>query len=240
MKLMLVTDMHGESPVPTIRKEIKESRIEKVIFLGDYDTPQVLEELRRLRIKKDFCVGNHDYHYMFCYGLSSKLMTMNPEDYAWLWKQYPEQRAFILRAIERTTKNSGIVIEENIDGLKIAYAHASLLDGNKTSSDVKEAIWRRLAKDSQGLIENFTIMQKRGYNVFFRGHDHINLAISFLKRKGKLEALVHSGEKFKLQTKGRHIVSVSAFYYGDYALFDTQTRILEYRNTQTGNRIKGI
>lgn len=229
MKTIFISDMHGQSPAFIVQREMKESGIEKAVFLGDYDTPEVLREIRKLRLKKVFVVGNHDYHYMFGYGVSSDMMQASADDYAQLWKRNPRERDFILNAIKRWTKSSGVIVEDKFNGEKAVYAHASLVDIDSCDRDVPDYVWNRIIRSNESMLLNFLRMKEKNYRFFFRGHDHYNVVFS--SYDGNLGgSLSSSADRQILETEKRHIISVGSFYYGDYALFDDRTGELEFRN----------
>jgi len=236
MKYLIVSDMHGESPVDCIQREIKENGIGKLVCLGDYDTPEVLREIRKIRIPKILTVGNHDLHYVYELGISSPIMKLSAPDYADLWNNNPQEKEFIEDAIAGRKKNAGLIVEANQGGRKIAYAHASLVDAGSPDSDVYGYVWQRLYTE-EAVVMNFAKMIQENYWILFRGHDMGTSALALNKDK-KIE--YPNGEKIMLEPEKRYIITTGEFYYGNYVVFDSKEKTIEFKNTGTGNPLRGI
>ncbi len=230
--------MHGEDPSGLVEKEEKVSGINKAVFLGDYDTPDILRNLRNLKIKKKFIIGNHDLHYVYGLGIIGSTMKYSWEEYASLWNRNPKEKDFIEKAIIKTRRNSGLILEDKLEsGEKIVYCHGGIVDSGSPDSDAPGYVWQRMYSKENALM-NFLRMREKDYWTIFRGHDHSSFVIDFKEKLKKIEKCFKN--KITLAKNNLHIVNVGAFFNGDYALFDEDARILKFKNTGYGYRLRGI
>jgi len=227
MKTLLIADTHGKNPSNFIRQMI-DKKIEQVVFLGDYDTPKILKRSKEIELRKKIIVGNHEFHYVYGVELRGNLMESSSNSYVSLWDENPLEKKFILDAILGKITYAGLTLEEEIeDGSKIAYCHGGIVSKNSSRTEIVESIWQR-AKCPEDIEINFKKMKEKNYSILFRGHDHEHFTI-FLNG---LSSLIGKSieNKIKLLNGNRYIVSVGSFYYGDYAIFDSKSREIEYRN----------
>jgi predicted phosphodiesterase len=219
MKILLISDMHGKSP----RDLVENLEFDEAVFLGDYDTPQVLKDLLTLDLRKKFLVGNHELHYVWNLGITTS-NGIPWQKYAELWKQNTEEFEFIENAAEGKIPNAGFILEDNLNGRRVCYCHASIVDSGSPDSDAPGYIWQEMNSNKSSEM-NFNRMRKIGYNLMFRGHAHQE----FVKRAGNngIETLFE--KKLELPKNNLHIVSVGAFVNGNYALFDSTTGIVEFK-----------
>jgi hypothetical protein len=217
--------------------EARENKVERAVFLGDYDTPEVVRGLCKLRIPKKFVVGNHDWHYIEDLYISGPTMSMPQAEYTALWneRKNSKERKFISDAMDcRNRKaNAGVILEDKLCGKKVAYAHASLVDHGSPDSDAPGYVWGRMY-NAETVYLNFMEMMKRDYWIFFRGHDPSS-SIGSIPMKGKLNAKEINGLfKFKTHAKlsknRRYIITLPAFCEGGYAFFDTRTREIVFKD----------
>jgi hypothetical protein len=76
-------------------------------------------------------------------------MRWSWKEYAKLWTDNPTEKRFIERAItgnpiKRKNTCSGLVVEDSFEGLKVLYAHASIVDRGSPDSDAPGYVWARL------------------------------------------------------------------------------------------------
>ncbi len=237
MKTLLLADMHGEDPCGLILEE-KKKGIEQVVCLGDYDTPEVLRNIRKLDMPAKFVLGNHDLHYVYKQAISSQKMRFSWREYADLWDKSPLEKRFIEGALAGKRKNAGLVLTDKFEKDKqIVYCHAGILDLKSEHRDIPECVWERMLTE-KNLLNTFSKMYTLNYWTLFRGHDDTSIVETFNIHQCRIEDCWEN--KVKLAKDKIHIASVGSFYHGDYALFDSDTQVLEYKNTGRGNRIIGI
>lgn len=252
MKYLIITDLHGNDPASLIAKEIRQNNIERVVCLGDYDDPSVFRTFRNLPIKKKLVIGNHDYHYVKCYGLTSSTMDdagRDAFDYFLWWnrKEYAQENKDMLEAINGKKKHIGIKLSEKTSDKKrkLAYVHASLLDLERTNPNVPGNVWFRIFDNPARTIEQFEEMKKMNYWILFRGHDpgYRVFTLGQDKKGKKIEESdveYRCDELIMLEKDKRHIVSLDAYYYGNYALFDDKSGELTIKNDNSGKKLMGI
>lgn len=227
MKILLVADMHGKRPLNFVR-QMMDRKIEQVVFLGDYDTPEILRQIRQTDLMKSFVVGNHDLHYIYEMQIEGKTMEKSYIDYANLWDINFREKKFIEDAIRGKSFDAGLTIEQKIeDGSKIAYCHGGIIEKSSSESEIIKGIWQRM-NSIESIRINFNKMKKQKYKILFRGHDHHSATIVLNESNGLMGKSIEN--KIKLLNENRYIVSVGSFYYGNYAIFDSKNREIEYRN----------
>jgi hypothetical protein len=76
-------------------------------------------------------------------------------------------------------------------------------------------------------------MNERNVRIMFRGHDHISYSggvpIDGLTDARNINDLFSMARIVVLDKNKRYIISVGAFIEAEYALFDTNTRKLEFK-----------
>ena len=214
--------MHGDDPRAVIEHHLANG-VEKLVCLGDYDTPQVLKTIRKLKIPKILIVGNHDFHYVKRYGLTSRDMKMDAGGYADLWNEHPAEKEFVQKAIAQPNQNAGILVSEKVRKRMLAYVHGSLLGNDTEDPDVPGFVWGRM-RNADKIVANFTEMDRLGFEILFRGHDHVSAVFTRAKSDKEnpyiMERDGYMHDRVLLKASGLHIVSVGAFYHGEYAVFD--------------------
>lgn len=224
MKSLIITDMHGKDPIGLVEYHVAKG-VERLVCLGDYDIPQVLEKIRKLNMPKILLVGNHDYHHVTYRDIKSKLMRLSREEYEDLWDDYPAEKDFIKEAIAKNTQDAGIIVTGKAGKRNLVYVHASLLDWDAEETGLPH-IWGRFVDESK-IVENFRAMQKQNYDIMFKGHDHVSRVLTRAKTDTQENPVVlergvsfEPNPKVLLGINSLHIVSVGAFYQGEYAIFD--------------------
>ncbi len=240
---MFISDMHGASPVVDIQNEIASGGIEKLVCLGDYDTPEILRELLRLDIPKKLVVGNHDYGYVKNTEVKSIEMGKKTfKDYVALWDQqeFLFERNFIASASDEKdlSRNAGLILNDVLCGEKVSYAHCGFIDVVNPFSEFPECLRTRMhwVRDSEkNIVANFERMQEDDTWILFRGHEHTPLVFSIYRNFPAECTNIDDSATFRvhggiiLNPKQNYIISVGAFIEGQYAIFDTDNRKLEFR-----------
>lgn len=227
MKILLVSDMHGKNPSRLV-KDMENRGVEKVVFLGDYDTPEILRETMQTELIKNFIVGNHDLHYIYEIRIDGKTMEGSYLNYARQWDKNPSEKKFIENAIKGKSFNAGLTLEQKIeDGGKIAYCHGGIILKNSSEDEILDGLWQRM-NSIENIKINFDKMEKQKYDILFRGHDHSASTIILNGFNNQMGRTLDN--KINLLKGNRYIVSIGSFYYGDYAIFDSKTREIEHRN----------
>jgi predicted phosphodiesterase len=239
MKIALMSDFHGVSPIEKAKSLIEEEDIGRIVFMGDYDEPSILKEIIESPphgLKKIILVGNHDVDFSFRKNVYSPNLDYSQEKYFELWGDNPEgdfvrETSEVFNGIMH-----GVRVVHRFDQ-NYVYVHGALVGDPLYPNDPPE-IWGRLIDDGSSgftagrrLICNFNEMAKNNYDVMFRGHDHFSQAFSVPKEDSihSLSAMISFRDNGILEEGGRHIVSVGAFFERNYAIFDDETKELEFK-----------
>ena len=153
-------------------------------------------------------------------------MSQSASDYLAEWDGFPKERQFVLDAIEGKIPDTGLIVSDN----EIVYAHASLADIGRVDSNVPDFVWGRLLYHLGKLSKSFDEMGNlNDFRLFFRGHDHLN-AITVQKGNIIQETEFGYWGKRKIDIENtRTIVSVGAFYEGEFALYDNETQEVDFK-----------
>jgi len=218
MVTLIFSDMHRKNPASTIEILAQEMPVEKLVFLGDYDSADLVKELLKLQIsgaKKIIMVGNHDYPLVLeseksgdaripgylAYEFGKKDYSKEAEK----WRQDPLLRDFArkyldnLRDSESKFKDDAFMHIEKSSRGKIVYCHASVYDSKKElfekyglSYQIWEPFLSEWKREDESIIRNnLLIMKEKNISIFFRGHDHLPRAHSVGKEENPLTAGIH-------------------------------------------------
>jgi hypothetical protein len=249
MKTLILSDLHGKDPSKVIGHYTKQGEIDTLAVLGDVDTPKVLrkilDETKRNNLRLIYTPGNHEYCYMFHYGLWSPEMVKTKvcnhrrtgflpflhkqrglteiinkldEEYFFEWDSAPQEKQIVLDAIAGTTKDNGLIVREG----EVAYAHATLLDHpSKYASCIPDSVLGRILYSEETRTSNLERMRKSGINLLFRGHDHTPRIQ--IHKGDTLREITEEVAREKLDLKNSQtVVTVGAFYNGNYAVYNPE------------------
>jgi len=236
MKIAIISDLHGEHPKRLVEKCLEED-FSCFAFLGDYDTPQIVDYLMSLRVPDNIVLmGNHDYHH----NIGDNLVCRDFDSRAWL--RYQDARDFIERwSLVEDNMHFGLKTSRFVDGIKIGFVHSSLQPGIKPSLK-QNYLWGNLDTPKEQ-IENFRAMTSFNMDLLFRGHEHTPYILNINRGQNLSGVGVELDEVAKAVTRTtpgfdnplvlgsdrRHVISVPAFKYRGYAIFDSETSSLEFR-----------
>lgn len=243
VRIILISDMHGDDPTGRIAIEQKDNGIERVACLGDYDTPQVLRAVRKLRIPKVLTIGNHDIAYVNKIKTPPFIAYNTAGEYFQAWKNHRVEKELIINAfvknIETKLEKIGRVVEDNIDGRKIVYAHASIVDGNAYDPAWKRQVEERLTFECDSERQDaFEKMAEQDYWIFFRGHDHGPQILSQAKdakKNGNMIVGEDAEDTVKLRKDRRYIINPGAFVNlhmspSCWAIFDSEASTITFKD----------
>lgn len=216
-----MSDFHGRDPTEEIAKLNLEG-IERIAFLGDYDSPELFRKIKRLPGEKIILAGNHDYEFANGRTFNTPRLPQPPDFYIEIWNMYPEDKREIIARPK--------IIVEKSKGKKIIYVHGALVDSD-LDPDVNPLIAGRIDSTSKKR-DNFEKMKQQDYWILFRGHDHLQNVISIPNKGNPQKAIIQEYENLKridLEETKRYIITVGCFADGFYSIFDNRARILEIR-----------
>jgi len=232
MKTLLFTDSHGRDPSNLIDWAVNTEGIEKLVSLGDLDTPSVLRAFLKKATQHNLpyrlTIGNHDYHYaVLHWGTGSHDLHYGSDDAITDWDLSLKEKQFIIDANEGKNSCAGLIVPDR----EIVYAHASLRDvPSEEVPEVTEIVWGYLFRSAAKIDANFEEMARRDdFRLFFRGHDHQS-AIFTQEGNFTRDYFGYWG-KHKIDIENaRTIVNVGAFLDGEFALYDSTTQEVEFKN----------
>lgn len=228
MKTLLLTDAHGRQVSDFIQEQREREGIERVVFLGDYDTPQVVREIRKLDIPKIMIIGNHDYYFAKGGYWYSPMQTLSEEKYMELWDNAQSEKDFLLEALQGNCQNAGVKVSEKIRKRTLTYVHGSLW--YKPQEDDLQGnipyLWGRI-RSREDAEKIFPIMQKQHIWVLFKGHDHNHRL--FIKDKMGILGGELGTDNWNLKNDKRYIVSIGPWKEGEYAIFDSDKRSISFK-----------
>lgn len=213
MKSLIISDLHGIFYSSMI-EDAEKFGIKRLICLGDYDDPQLLRTLRNIDMDKIILPGNHDWALCTGYDFHSQNVE-DCEKVAEEWDKFPEERKYILEA-----KNT---FEERIKEKRVCYLHGALAPDSSMENDVTADLWGRIQDDELKLAENFKRMNRNGYWILFRGHDHYKNVFSIEKNfRIHKDELAGGLTKVILGENRKYIVTVGTLQWGNYCVFDSE------------------
>lgn len=248
MKTLILSDIHKRNPFKLIERKLKEG-IDRVISLGDIDNPEILEEFLSLKIKNYALIGNHDYP--FVYSFKNGALHESIAAFDWTeeeiknkhekWKASPVLKEYSREWLSRINANEqeGFQLSENLEDKTIVYLHG-LLYSPRLDNRFVDQIWGSLRTlggriNDNLLNQNFLEMQQKDYWIMFRGHDHKRDMQSigmnenpFMNPIWQANLTSEKYGKKKLEENRRYLITIGAFSWGDYMVFDSETKELEF------------
>jgi len=218
MVTLIFSDMHRKNPISTIEMLAQEMPVEKVVFLGDYDSADLVRELIEFKLpeaEKIILPGNHDYPFMLESQEvgSAKVPLFLEEDFGEKeygeevekWRRCPVLKEFAKRYLKR--ENMFVHVEDS-KKRDIVYCHSSLYDSKCKEREcahvkylpyqVRESFFSHeegIKRENNPIIRNnLLVMKQMGYSIFFRAHDHTQIGWSICKDENPLTAGMHFHE----------------------------------------------
>ena len=240
MKTLIISDLHGRNPLPFIA-DVREEGIERVVALGDYDEPSILESLLDLDMEKIILIGNHDDYFAKGKKVYSPSLRISPSEYVDLWAQALREKKFVLESgkigKKRAGRKRGMKVVERLEGRKVAYVHGSLGRFDSEETPLDHLLWGRLKYHDERKKNNFKVMQRFGYWLLFRGHDHFSeiwsVPYKFPEYRENVKVEQEGEGKAELREDKRYIMNIGCFGSGDYAILDNNNgeSTVEFKKT---------
>ncbi len=244
MKTMFIGDVHGASLkqiYDTIREEV-----DLFCILGDLDRIYVVEELADI-LEKDrgvfFVPGNHDYAHINRQYIYSRTMNKQDIDSPMMWGEWKANKE-LSDLIASTFDNTYNEKYPDYKGTAARRISIPLPDENLIMMHgayygeycgEPDDLWNRL-ETHEDYEKNFKVMERKGYDIMFRGHDH-NPELA--------KALIVGNEKRVLITKDIELntpidisdahmatITVGALHNGYYVIYNTKNKsVTFYKNS---------
>jgi hypothetical protein len=239
VRTLIFSDLHSRDPTDLAEAMLMSREVDKIAFLGDFGNYLLFERI--LQFRKDFAgvpmviiMGNHDYHYANGQRVSSKSSELSPEELVGQWSN-SGLKGKILCPTKR------IWTGETIRDRSLLYSHAGL-SGSVDYEGVDPRLWTRLILPGgvfydENIRSNFNSMAIQEAHIKFRGHDHYPAVFSQDIKDPRDSFKVSLDKIVKLEEGHRHIVSVGAFYDGNYTIFDEDSSVVEFRKQEVESKI---
>lgn len=236
MTTLVISDFHGENPTGLI-KTLKNMGVEKIVSLGDFDDPKIFQDLMNVHIDKRTVIGNHDSSFVHGDEIYSPLLSHSSLFYIGLWESFPKEKEFILKTERiKLGRKNGRKILDKLNGRRVIYLHGALYDSRQGKNGNSD-LWGRLFDDGEyseghNIRENLKIMREKDIWLLFRGHDHFPRIFSQEDKAQDFEQIQAEKDKINLCNDKRYIISLGAFAYGHYLIFDEQNLTVNFLNTK--------
>jgi predicted phosphodiesterase len=237
MRSLIISDLHSIDIkfMLNIIADARKNGIERLVCLGDFDDPRLLKNILDLEMKKIIVIGNHDVALTTEEDPHSP-DVIDPEKYWDAWENSEREIRFVENArkygFDKMHPEFGVRVVEKVQGKKICYVHGSIY-GDDTCWGLSPYIRGRMLSRGEGhetvkekRIGNFLEMQKQGYWILFRGHDHGLELLSRDKNPSITEVLPNAGEAVRLEPEKTYIATMGRLSEGGYATFDDTKREL--------------
>lgn len=239
MKYAVIGDIHGRT-LNGFEDYLEEENPDKVYCTGDFDLLDSYKQF--LDITEDFDTAivpaNHEHAIRDGLDIMSRSMDEIGVDVSDLKDQWEGTRYYSF--IEKVDNQASYTEEFSLDGREAIIIHAAL-DGDSSfyrdcSAD-KEKLWNRLSEGDDQLINsssthhlaNFEKMEKQGYEVMFRSHDH-EPEVTYRDSDRGIVSLKpeQDGDRFGLREDKMYTVTTGAWYDGWFLSIETDSDDTDY------------
>lgn len=230
MRYGLVGDVHGSE----LRKAEKEFHVRKVdygICLGDFDRAHIARQMMEMQIESNIpwivVPGNHDHSHINRVKIYSGTMTDQGINSEMMWSEWelPENkdaREYVEGMLENkpvvqnSARRIAFYLDEDPDWKVVVIHGAYAGDFQGQPAD----LWTRLRREAD-YKKNFEVMEKKGYKIMIRGHDHFPIYTYKDPEKGVVSYDGENGKEFRLFKQRVHTINPGAFFDGNFAIIDT-------------------
>ncbi|MBU2576313.1 MAG: metallophosphoesterase [Nanoarchaeota archaeon] len=237
MKTFIASDFHGRNPVPLVKSLVKDKKIGRAVFLGDYDEPKILRDILDLKMDKIILIGNHDYDLSLGNEVYSPNLVRPLKEYWDVWGNTLEGKYIRDNLDNRRGIKKGMKVIRRVGNKRAVYVHGSLM--GIRSEESPSDVWGRILYDNgsgftreRRVICNFREMKKNNYWTMFRGHDHFPIVFSTNQKNytEEIKQINSSIDSIVLKKDDINIASVGAFVEGCYSVFDDKSYLLEFKD----------
>ncbi|MEM7828668.1 MAG: metallophosphoesterase [Candidatus Aenigmatarchaeota archaeon] len=237
MRYLIFGDIHGKH-LDVLEKTLDSEKPDMIICLGDFDSTDVVRQW--VKIQKNYPAltvpGNHDHAILKAIPIWTSIWDVS-EDEA---EEYIQKLYTSLKSDKECLNFIKSLIYERINleeeprlkpekEIKIGEKNAIIIHGGfagdiNSWSDCPEEyrpLWYRI-KEIQHAKANFEEMEKRGYELMIRGHDHMQQCIAKI---GNNIINFEGNISFCTIEEGLYIINPGAYFDGDYAIMDVKDNI---------------
>ena len=228
MTYYVIGDFHGRSIEEFVEEESPDSN-DTIVSTGDFDQVSVINEFIDLKEKigEENVVdvgGNHDYALLHEKAIKSGTVISQSKTFDEMVEDLHENDN------DRSKAYLESILDPKIKEFKLADRSCVLVHGGLTGylqnpeiDEEAKPLWYRLWYEKD-FKKNFEIMQKEGYDIGFRGHDHWT-EHAFLSKEISEDVsynLPEPGDSYKLDDTHRHIITHGPWFEGHYLSIDEE------------------
>lgn len=240
MKYAIIGDIHG-TDLKDLETALRHENPDVLICTGDFDQTRTIHQFMDLeeRYKKAGkgvikVPGNHDHAILTNLAITSGTLRMQGKTSQQLHKELerdPVAKNYIDDLVHskdpRYTNNRvRIFLDEDRFGreYQTIVIHGAY-DGDLSSyfgcpPEIRD-LWMRL-RTKEDHRRNFNVMNRKGYKVMIRGHDHYAVYVYEDPQKGIVWYTPEgSGSTYRLFKHRKHTINPGALFDGMFAIIDT-------------------
>ncbi len=240
MKYVMMGDLHG-SELRGLETALDYLDPDVLICLGDFDQIKTIHQFRDIeeRYENDGkkvikVAGNHDHAILTGFDIYSGTLRMQDKTSRELHEELKQDPVAIkyIDDLVNTNKTEQVFLDKDKFGEKyrtiiIHGAYDGDLYSYPSCSPEIKHLWMRL-RTKYDYAKNFDVMQRKGFNVMIRGHDHepsyayedSNREI-FLCAPKMNNSLEESHFEYKLKHNRRYVINPGALFNHHFAMIDT-------------------
>lgn len=226
MRIVIVSDIHGESLDRLESQVLRSFMPDLVLCLGDFDQTRTIREVMELqkRYRMEVVPGNHEHAIYHGIPITSDAMRKQGKSFHDLYQELhsdPLAESYV-EGLLRTPKKEMILDRDRFGGIyRTIIIHGALggdLMSNPDAQRIEAELWYRL-RSERDHAKNFAVMEKQNFRVMLRGHDAEQTYAYRDPQKGI--AIYEGGRDYRLFPHRLHTITVGDYFDGHYALLDT-------------------
>ncbi|MGC8940635.1 MAG: metallophosphoesterase family protein [Candidatus Nanoarchaeia archaeon] len=243
MKYAIFGDLHG-TELNGLEKVLAFQNVDVLICLGDFDQTKTIHQFRDLEKKylsaEKLVIkvpGNHDHAILNDLRMASEVLKRQGKTRFELYYELisdPVAKEYINKLVNSQDQYAIFLDKDKFGKDYPTIIIHGACDGDLSSypgcpEKIKD-LWFRL-KTENDHRKNFEVMDKKGYKVMIRGHDHEPSYTYCDPEKGIVTRIPESGSVYLLLKHRKHTINPGALLDGWFATIDTRSLnfpMLEY------------
>lgn len=239
MKYAIFGDIHGEE-LKDLERALDFENPDVLICTGDFDRAKTIRQFMALEeryMENGKSVikvpGNHDHAILNNLPITSGALRRQGKSSYELHRELMEDseaRDYIDKLVNPEGFYTNNRVRTYLDKERFGSEYRTIIihgayDGDLSSfpacpEDIKD-LWLRL-KTKEDYRKNFEAMDRKGYRVMVRGHDHDPLYVYDDPDKGIVAYAPENGSAYRLFGHRKHTINPGALFDGFFATIDTQ------------------
>ena len=228
MRIGIVGDVHGRDLGP-VQERFRAERVDQGICLGDFDRAHIARQMMEMQRQDGWYVvpGNHDFSHVDKVVIHSGTMSNQGIDSGMMWREWDlpansDVREYVCGLLTNKCKLEGgarriaFPLDGNADCMTVIMHGAYAGDYQGEPAD----LWTRLQQPCDH-AKNFDVMERKGYRMMIRGHDHDPVYTYKDPVKGVVSYDGGDGKAFNLFKNRMHTINPGAYFSGNFAVIDT-------------------